>query len=123
MKRRISLAPVVALNCCLLFAPVQKLHAQSGAGAQKIEQVAKELKLTPRQKAQLVPILGSEAPKVAAIKADSSLSRIQKLEQLKAVHDEIDPQVKSVLTPDQYQKLKEIRQREIEQEIRKRRDQ
>jgi hypothetical protein len=123
MKRRISLIPVMALCCCLLFMPIQRLHAQSGAGAQKFEQLAKELNLSPQQKMQLVPILQSEAPKVEAIKADSSLSRFQKLEQLKVVHDQTDPQVRSILTPEQYQKLKEFRQKEVEQAIRRRRNQ
>jgi Spy/CpxP family protein refolding chaperone len=121
--KRISLVPVMALCCYLLFMPMQKLHAQSGAGAQKFEQLATQLNLTPEQKAQLVPILVSEAPKVEAIRTDSSLSRIQKLQQLKAVHDQIDPQVRSILTPEQYQKLKEIRRQEIEQGIRRRQNQ
>jgi len=75
--------------------------------------------LTPEQKRQLIPILVPEAPKVEAIKADSSLTKIQKLEQLKAVHDQTDPQVKAILSPEQYQKLQGIRRQEVERVVEK----
>jgi hypothetical protein len=42
------------------------------------------------------------------------------MEQLKAVHDETDPQVKEILNPDQYQTLQTIRRQEIQQAIRNR---
>ena len=45
MKRRFVRVPVLALCSYALFTPIQKLHAQSGAGAQKLEQLAKQLKL------------------------------------------------------------------------------
>src|SRR5690349_1226983 len=98
MKRHLTLAPVLALSCALL-SPVPKLHAQSGEGAQKLEQLAKQLKLTPEQKLQLVPLLKAEAPRVEAIKSDPSLSKLQKLERLKAVHEQTDPQIRSILSP------------------------
>jgi len=119
MTRRILVVPALALACCELFT-AERLNAQAGDAAQKLERLAKQLALTPEQKRQLMPILLAEAPKVEAIKANSSLSRLQKLEQLKAVHDETDPQVKAVLTPEQYQKLQQIRRQELDQVIKKR---
>ncbi len=118
MKRHLLLA-VLALCSCAVFTLTQELNAQSGQGAKKFDQLAKQLKLTPQQKLQLVPILEAEAPKVEAIKGDPSLSGVQKLEQLKAVHDQADPQVRSILSPQQYTKLQEIRQKEIQQTIKK----
>jgi protein CpxP len=88
-------------------------------GMQKFEQLSRQLNLTPAQKVQLIPILRAEAPKVEAIKANTSLSRVQKLAQVKALHDQTDPQVRSILTPEQYQNLQEIRRSEIQQTIRK----
>ena len=123
MKRCMLLFTVLALCLCAWFTSTQKAYAQSGQGAQKIEHLAKELKLTPQQKAQLMPILEAEAPQLKAIKANTSLSRSERLEQLKAVHDQTDPQVKSILTPEQYQKLQETRQKEVEQAIKKKRSQ
>jgi hypothetical protein len=46
---------------------------------------------------------------VNAIKNDSSLSRMQKMEQVRAIHQQTDPQMKAILSPEQYQKLKQIR--------------
>jgi hypothetical protein len=119
MTRRILAVPALALACCELLT-VAQLNAQAGDAAQKLERLAKQLALTPEQKHQLMPILLAEAPKVEAIKANSSLSKLQKLEQLKAVHDETDPQVKAVLTPEQYQELQQIRRQELDQVIKKR---
>jgi len=48
-------------------------------------------------------------PKVAAIKNDNSLSRVQKMQQVRAIHQQTDPQMKSILTPEQYEKPKQIR--------------
>lgn len=115
---RRQLIPVALLALCPFLLP-----AQTAPRAQKLEQLATELQLTPEQKMQLLPILRAEAPKVRAIKSDTSLSKQQKIEQLKALHDETDPQVKSILTPEQYQKLQEIRRREILQLMRNRQNQ
>jgi hypothetical protein len=45
---------------------------------------------------------------------------MQKMEQVKALHNQTDPQVKSILNPAQYQKLQEMRRQELEQAIRRR---
>ena len=100
MKRLMVTVPVLCLS--LLFTPIQIqiLHAQSPEATQKLEQLAKQLKLTPQQKLQIAPILESEAPKIKAITGDPGLSKVQKMEQLKGVHDQTDPQMKSILTPE-----------------------
>ncbi|HWB85999.1 MAG TPA: hypothetical protein VG675_17785 [Bryobacteraceae bacterium] len=112
-------ALTMILLLCVLPAPLPKLHAQNAHGMQKFEQMAKQLNLSPQQKAELVPILEAEAPELEAIKADSSLSEVQKLQKLKAVHDQTKPQVEAILTPQQYQKLQDIRRQELRQKVRK----
>ena len=121
-KRSILSFAALALSWPALFMPAIS-HAQTGQAAQKLERLATQLALTPQQKRELIPILVAEAPKVKAIKADTSLTKIQKLQQLKAVHDETDPQVRAILTPEQYQKLQEIRRQELEQAIKRRSNQ
>jgi len=121
MKRHVLFVTVLAIFSCAFIASIRELDAQSAQGVQKFEQLAEQLQLTPQQTIQLMPILKAEAPEVQAIKNDSSLSRIQKLERLKAVHDRADPQVKAILTPQQYQRLQEIRRTEIQQAIRQNR--
>jgi Spy/CpxP family protein refolding chaperone len=82
--------------------------------ADRMQQMAKELNLTERQKAQLKPVLQKEAEKVKALREDPSLSREQRQAKLKAIRKDIAPELKKVLTPEQYekwQKMREERQR------------
>ena len=83
----------------------------------KAQAIAQQLNLTPQQKEKILPILVDEVPKVQAIKSDNSLSKIQKLQQLKAIHKQTDPQMKAILSPEQYQKLQAIRQETIRDAI------
>jgi len=46
---------------------------------------------------------------VQAIKNDNSLSKMQKMQQLRLIHQQSDPQMKAILSPDQYKKLQQIR--------------
>lgn len=88
--------------------------------AKKLAALAKQLNLTPQQEQQLMPILKADAPKIEAIKNNSSLGPLQKMEQIKAIHAQSDPQVKQILNPQQYQQLQEIRQQEIHAAMEKR---
>ena len=119
MKRLFSLA-ASTLCWCVLLTSSSNSRAQSSQSMRKIDQWATQLQLTPEQKAQLAPILEAEAPKVQAIKSDPSLTGEQKLEQLSAIHQETDPQVQNILTPQQYQQWQTIRQKELQQAIEQR---
>ena len=90
-----------------LLAPTS--FAQKGDAMSKAQAMAQQLNLTPQQKEKILPILAAEVPKVHAIKNDNSLSKTQKMEQVKAIHQQTDPQMKAILSPEQYQKLKQIR--------------
>ena len=90
-----------------LLAPAS--FAQKGAGMAKAQAIAQQLNLTPQQKEKILPILAAEAPKVNAIKSDNSLSKVQRMQRVRAIHQQTDPQMKSILTPEQYEKLKQIR--------------
>ena len=79
----------------------------------KLEAISQQLNLTPEQKAKVLPILRDEAPKVEAIKNDNSLSKMQKVQQIRAIHQQTDPQMKAILSPEQYQKLQGIRRQAI----------
>ena len=127
MKRLTLMIAILFLPATFTSAQEQPMQGpgqdQSQQGARKFVQLAKRLNLTPEQEVKLIPILKAEAPKVEAIKANTSLSPIQKMEQLRALHAETDPQVKAILTPDQYQTLQGIRQQEIRQAIQRKMNQ
>jgi Spy/CpxP family protein refolding chaperone len=99
-----------ALAFCVFLVSTSYAQPIPKARIQRLEAVAKELHLTREQEKQLVPILQAEEPKLQAIKNDQSLSRAEKLQRLRAVHDESNPQVKAILTPAQYRQLQAIRQ-------------
>src|SRR5205823_5921093 len=85
--------------------------------AAKLQAIAQQLDLTPQQKVKVLPILADEGPKVEAIKNDNSLSKIQKVQQIRAIHRQTDPQIKSILSQEQYQKLQAIRQQAIKDAV------
>ena len=101
---------VISASSVAIFALVAPASfAQKGAAMSRAQAIAQQLSLTPQQKEKVLPILAAEAPKVQAIKNDNSLSKPQKIQQLKAIHQQTDPQMKSILSPEQYEKLKQIR--------------
>jgi Spy/CpxP family protein refolding chaperone len=79
----------------------------------KLQEIAQYLSLTPQQKDKILPILADEAPKVRQIKSDPSLSRMQRTQRIKAIHQQNDPQMKTILSPEQYQKLQAMRHKSI----------
>ena len=112
MKNRIHLViSAVSIAIFALLAPTS--FAQKSGAMAKAQAMAQQLNLTPQQKQKVLPILVDEVPKVQAVKNDNSLSKIQKMQQLRAIHQQTDPQMKAILTPEQYQKLRAMRQEAI----------
>ena len=112
MKKHTRLViPVLSVAIFALLAPAS--FAQKGEAMSKAQAIAQQLNLTPQQKEKILPILAAEVPKVQAIKNDNSLNKIQKIQQLRAIHQQTDPQMKAILSPEQYQKLQTIRQQTI----------
>ena len=117
MKKKIHVFTAVV---CVLLLPAltsnaqrAPAYAQNSGKLSKIEAISQQLQLTPEQKVKILPILKAELPKVEAIKNDNSLGKIQKVQQIRAIHQQTDPQMKAILSPAQYQKLQAIRQQAI----------
>jgi periplasmic protein CpxP/Spy len=118
MKNYIRL---IALALCFgMFVPLAPKSSAQNKGA-KLQAISQQLNLTPQQKAKILPILADEGPKVEAIKNNSSLSGFQKMQQIRAIHQQTDPQMKAILSPEQYQKLQAIRQQAAREAMQKRR--
>jgi Spy/CpxP family protein refolding chaperone len=106
----------IRLNVMALYFGMSVLMAVMSSAQQqsaKLEEIAQYLNLTPQQKAKILPILADEAPKVRAIKNDPSFSRMQKTQRIKAIHQQNDPQMKAILSPEQYQKLQAMRHKSL----------
>ncbi len=69
-----------------------------------------ELGLTEQQKQEIVPFLKQELSKLQALKKDTSLSTLQKVEQLKQVSGAIDAKITPLLDPQQQQKFQAVRE-------------
>ena len=63
------------------------------------------LSVLPQQSAQIAPILANEGRKVIAIRNNNSLSNVQKVQGIKAIHQQFDQQLKAILSSAQYDKL------------------
>ena len=87
----------------------------------KVIALARQLKLTPKQEVEVLPILKADAPKFEAIKNNPSLPPMQKMRQLRAIHNESAPQLQKILSPAQYQQLQAIREQDIKKAIAKKR--
>src|SRR5215469_6725964 len=117
MKKRILLSKAGLLACGVLFVLSNFLLAQTPA--EKLQQLSQVLNLSPQQKGELLPILEQEGPKLEAVKNNPNLKGRQKAMQLRAIHQQTDPEVKAILSPQQYEEWKSIRQHQVHQALQK----
>jgi len=68
------------------------------------------LGLTEQQKQQIVPILKEEVPQLEALKKNTSLDKLKKVEELKKIGDTVDAKIMPLLNPEQQQRLKQLRE-------------
>jgi periplasmic protein CpxP/Spy len=85
----------------------------------KLEKMSAALQLTPAQKQQIKPILMEEAPKLKALKADTSLPPLQKAMKMRQIGEDTDAKLQPILTPEQNQKWQQMRTQERQQMMQK----
>ncbi|HXJ34086.1 MAG TPA: DUF3604 domain-containing protein [Candidatus Eisenbacteria bacterium] len=69
-----------------------------------------ELGLTEQQKQQIVPILKDEVTQLGTLKKNTSLSAVQKVEQLRKIGESFDVKISPLLNPDQQKKFQTFRE-------------
>ena len=106
----ILLAVMAAAPMVFAQEPTSKEEVQA-----KLQKMATELQLTDDQKAKIKPILMEEAPKIKALKEDTSMPQMQKMMQMKQLADGVDAKLKPILTPEQYQKFQQMRMQQRDQ--------
>jgi len=84
-------------------------HMRHADPAKRLDWMSKKLNLTEDQKTKLQPIFNDEFQQMKAVREDNSLTREQKRDKMKQIHETFHPQVMAVLTPDQQQKLEQMR--------------
>ena len=75
-----------------------------------INQFSIELGLTEQQKQQIVPFLKQELPQLAELEKNTSISALQKVEQLKQISGAVDAKITPLLDPEQQKKFQAIRE-------------
>jgi hypothetical protein len=84
-----------------------------------LNQFSIELGLTEQQRQQILPFLQQEAKQLEALKKNTSLKPLDKLEQLKKLADEVDAKLTPLLDQQQQQKFQAIREQHRRQLIEK----
>jgi hypothetical protein len=125
---RRTVASFAFLIAVALWTPI--LSAQNNMGGQdnmsaaaaKLEKMSAALQLTPAQKEQIRPVLVEEAPKIKALKSDTSMPPLQKAMKMRQIAESTDAQLKPILNPGQYQKLQQMQTEERQQLIQQKMD-
>jgi periplasmic protein CpxP/Spy len=89
-------------------------HGMNDNADGRLQHLSRELNLTDDQKAKLKPILKSEWQEMKPVHDDTALSREQKHEKMKGIHEKYQAQVEGVLTPEQQEKWKKMQKERME---------
>ena len=76
---------------------------------ERIRQLAKELDLTDEQKEKLRPIFREQAQKLRELRQNTDLARQERVAKLREYREELIGKLKSILTPEQLEKFKQLR--------------
>lgn len=86
-----------------------KVSHWSGTGSEaRLDKLQKELGLSNDQKEKVKSILGSEHQQMKDVHKDTTLSTGEKKSKMQDIRGSVDTKMKSVLTPDQYQKWEKL---------------
>lgn len=77
--------------------------------AKMVARFVRKLGLTPDQQVQLKAVKAGEADKWAALRADTTLTPEQRHEAIKSLREGVKAQMAAILTPEQQQKLADMR--------------
>jgi len=87
-------------------------ETSSSPGARnRMEAIAAELKLTDEQKSKLKEVFQGPTEKIKELRADTNLTGEQKIQEFQAIQEKIEPQVKEILTPEQFTKWQAEREK------------
>jgi Spy/CpxP family protein refolding chaperone len=82
---------------------------------QRIAELSEQLNLTDKQKDAISPIIEKEIKEIQALRADTTLSKEEKIERMKTIRQTAQEEIKKILTAEQQAKLTEAKE-EMEEE-------
>lgn len=77
---------------------------------QRMTELSEHLNLTEEQKKAIEPIIANEIKEIQALRADTTLSREEKIEKMKAIRQTTKEEINKVLTPEQQGKWTEAKE-------------
>jgi periplasmic protein CpxP/Spy len=95
------------LNAFLLFLLAASVFAQHIEAIQ-VAELTRKLHLTDQQQKELAPVVEQRDEEVAALKANTSLSKIQKLRKIGEIQTNFQNNAARILNPEQMKKLEAI---------------
>lgn len=95
----------------------EPVSEQDKIAAQRLRDLAAMLSLTSAQREKIRPIVLAEAPRLKAVRDDASLSKQQKADKLREIFKDTDAKMKPILSPQQMENLKRIREDEIKKRL------
>ena len=121
---RSMLTILVVLAACLFLAgqtnaaPQASPQGHEAMGSTSpdvhLQMLSEKLNLSEEQKAKLKPIFDEQAKQMKAVRDDTSLTPEQKAAKKKAIHEATHDQINAVLTPEQQEKFKAMKQEGME---------
>lgn len=86
----------------------------------RAKRIADDLKITKDQQEKLKPILQAESKEIRALRQDTALSRQDRRDKLAKIREATSEKVKAILSTDQFEKWKKMREEKPEAGNRKR---
>ena len=106
-QKAISLVLLILTNAVVLAQTPDPEHEK--LAAERLHEISTQLNLTEDQKEKIKPVLMKEAPKLKALKEDTSLTRRKRFQGLRAIMDETSASLKPILSADQLKALQKMR--------------
>lgn len=77
---------------------------------QRVERLSTELKLTDGQKTKVTALFEKEMKQGRELRQDTSLSREERRDKMRAIRQDQIKELKTILTPEQFEKWQQLRQ-------------
>lgn len=78
---------------------------------ERLQEAMADLNLTDDQKAKLKEVFAGQGEKLKELRANTSLSPEEKMREFRAMQEKMDPEVKAILTSEQFAKWQEKREK------------
>jgi protein CpxP len=114
---KLSLIAVLALGSLLVCTNFSSAQDATKEGKkrggfspqQRVERLATELTLNAEQKTKLTTVFEDETKKMRDLRADTAVPRDQQREKVRALREESNKQIKTILTNEQWEKYQKLR--------------